>query len=82
MTIDVINEVLEEMGIEVGKNEQMKLSEFIEDSFSLMLFIANLEEKLKIEFPNELLLDVNEITFDELKKIIDTLREVGTNLDM
>ena len=73
MTLDLIYEVLADMGIEVGNQEELSLSDIMEDSFSLMLFIANLEEKFGVEFPDESLLDINEITLEELRGMVDAL---------
>ncbi len=80
MTMDLIYEVLADMGIEVGSQEESILSEIIEDSFSLMLFIANLEEKFGVEFPDESLLDINGITLEELQEMIEVLREERADL--
>lgn len=80
MTMDLIYEVLADVGIEVGSQEGLILSEIIEDSFSLMLFIANLEEKFDVEFPDESLLDINGITLEELQEMIEVLREERADL--
>lgn len=73
MTMDLIYEVLADMGIVVEDQEESCLSEIVEDSFSLMLFIANMEEKFGIEFPDESLLEINEVSLEELREMVDAL---------
>lgn len=58
----LVIEVLEEIGIFLPeKDEDFSLEDYIEDSFQFITFIANLEERLELEFPIEL------INFENLK---------------
>lgn len=53
---ELIIETLEETGVFVPeKYEDLSLEEYIEDSFQFITFISNLEERLDIEFPVELI---------------------------
>lgn len=53
---EIILETLEEVGVFIDDYEKdFSLEEYIEDSFQFISFIANLEEKLDIVFPLELI---------------------------
>ena len=54
---DIVYEVIDEMGIYVDTEEEdFDLSEYIVNSLQFLTFVLNLEERLGIEIPDDLLL--------------------------
>jgi len=54
---DIVYEVIDEMGIYIDITEEdFDLSEYIVDSLQFLTFVINLEERLGIEIPDDLLL--------------------------
>lgn len=71
----IIKDVLQEMGIIIENGDRDNiLSECIEDSITFITFLASLEERLKINFPDEYI-DYNLLeSIEYLDSVINKLK--------
>ncbi|GKX30391.1 hypothetical protein SH1V18_28710 [Vallitalea longa] len=71
-----IMKVLDEMGIyttDINLKEDIDLTKYIADSIMFISFVVDLEEKLKIEIPDELLQVKNIVSLNGFANSIELL---------
>lgn len=69
---DIVYEVIDEMGIYIDITEEdFDLSEYIVDSLQFLTFVINLEERLGIEIPDDLLLYDKMYSFNGYCKMLE-----------
>lgn len=79
MIADLIYEVLFDLGIEIKKGEEQLISDLIEDSFTFMMFIVEVEERLNIQFSDEFLAEIDVTLNGLIAAISNVAGNVGKN---